>query len=142
MSRFRQVFLKYWSHRFLGSWSDITGVQLIPAQEFTHFTISRETTILQHLCVYPKLSSFIEALVEKYLEKTTNRGEVAHVGMHLLYLGDCTVDRYSVLDSLSPKARVLWRDVVEEKLLFGEKGRELYRKDRILLTGRIYVYEL
>ena len=131
VSCFREVFLKYWSHRFLGSWSDVTGVQLLPAQEFAHFTISGEITILRPLCVYRKLSGFIEAFVEKYLEKTTNRGEVAylaHLGMHLLYLGNCAVERYSVLESLSPRARVLWKDVVEEKLLFGEKGRETYRK--------------
>lgn len=131
VSRFRQVFLKYWSNRFLGSWSDVTGVQLLPAQEFAHFTMSEETTVARDLCVYPKLSSFIEALVEKYLERATDRGEVAylaHVAMHLLYLGDCAAERYSVVDSLSPKTRLLWKDVVEEKLIFGEKGREIYRK--------------
>lgn len=131
VSRFRQVFLKYWSHRFLGSWSDVTGVQLLPAQEFAHFTISEETTIGRDICVYPKLSCFIEALVEKYLEKATNRAEIAHlahIGMHLLYLGDCAVERYSVMDTLSPKASLLWKDVVEEKFIFGEKGRDIYRK--------------
>src|SRR5436190_15406400 len=98
VSRFRQVFLKYWSHRFLGSWSDVTGVQLLPAQEFAHFTISGETSISRDICVYPKLSCFIEALVEKYLERATKRSEVAHlahIGMHLLYLGDCAVERSS-----------------------------------------------
>lgn len=129
---FRQVFLKYSSHRFLGPWSDVTGVQLLPAQEYAHFTISEETTIVRDFRLYPKLSSFIEALAEKYLEKATNRGEVAHlanVGMHLIYLGSCAAERYSVLESLSPKARLLWRDVVDEKLILGEEGREIYRKE-------------
>jgi hypothetical protein len=131
VSRSRQVFLKYWSHRFMGSWSDVTGVQLLPAQEFAHFTISGNTTVMRDFCIFPKLSSFIEALVEKYLESATNRGEVAYlayIGMHLLYLGAFAVERYSVVDDLSPRASLLWKDVVEEKFIFGEKGRDIYRK--------------
>jgi hypothetical protein len=37
-------------------------------------------------------------------------------------------DRYSVLEDLSPKARRLWKDILEEKLISGEEGREIYRE--------------
>jgi len=131
LTPFREVFLKYSSQRFIGPWSDVTGLQLLPAQEYAHFTISEETTIAFGSRVYPKLSSFIEALVDQYLERTTNRGEVdhsAHVGMHLSYLGGHAVERYSALEDLSPKARRLWKDILEEKLILGEEGRQIYRK--------------
>jgi hypothetical protein len=125
---FRQVFLKYWSHRFLGSWSDITGVQLLPAQEFCHFVISPETTIEG---MYPKLSAFIEALAEKYLELVEGRGEVAyrtHTLMYLFYLGEYALkERDSILDDLSPRAHRLWKDILEDKVVLGEEGLDMYR---------------
>jgi len=128
---FRQVFLKYWSHRFMGPWSDITGVQLLPAQEFAHFTISKTTTIRHGPCLYPKLADFIEALVEKYLETTNTLSEVAfmaYVRVHLFYLAGSAVDKYVVLDNLSPKARLLWTHVLEDKMMSGKEGLEMYRK--------------
>ena len=128
---FRQVFLKYLSHRFMGPWSDITGVQLLPAQEFAHFTISNDTTIRQGPCLYPKLADFIEALVAKYLEMTNTRAEVAYmafVRIYLFYLGEYAVEKYSVLDYLSPKAHLLWTHVLQGKMMFGEEGLEMYRK--------------
>ena len=125
---FRQCFLKYWSHRFLGSWSEVTGVQLLPAQEFAHFVISPETTVEG---MYPKLSALIEALVEKYLEPVEELGEVAyrtHTFMYLLYLGEhASKDRDSVSDDLSPRAHRLWKDILEDKVLLGEEGLDMYR---------------
>lgn len=131
LAPFRKVFLKYSSRRFMGLWSDVTGLQLLPAQEYAHFTISKETTVVFGSRVYPKLSSFIEALVEQNLKRTPNRGEFdhsAHVGMHLSYLGGYAVERYSELEALSPKARRLWKDILEEKLILREEGRNIYRK--------------
>ena len=115
----------------MGPLSDITGIQLLPAQEFAHFTISKETTIRQGPRLYPKLADFIEALVEKYLETTNTLPEIAYMGYiraYLFYLGESAVDKYSVLDHLSPKARLLWTHVLEDKMVFGEEGLEMYRK--------------
>ena len=41
------------------------------------------------------------------------------------------MERYSVLDKLSHKARLLWRDILEEKLVLGDEGREMYRKGQL-----------
>jgi len=115
----------------MAPWSDVTGLQLLPAQEYAHFTISEETTVTHGIPVYPKLPNFIEALAEQYLERTTNRGEVdhsSHVELHLFYLSGYAEERYSVLEDLSPKVRRLWKDILEEKLIFGEEGREIYRR--------------
>jgi hypothetical protein len=131
LAPFRDVFRKYSSHRFMAPWSDVTGLQLLPAQEYAHFTISEETTVTHGIPVYPKLPNFIEALAEQYLERTTNRGEVdhsSHVELHLFYLSGYAEERYSVLEDLSPKVRRLWKDILEEKLIFGEEGREIYRR--------------
>ena len=82
-----------------------------------HFTISRETTICADFLQHQKLSSFIElALVQKYLERATNRdvthlAHLAHLATRLLSLGDHAVEPYSVLNSLSSKALPLWKDV-------------------------------
>lgn len=129
--RCRHNFIKYWSYRYIGQWSNSMGVQLLPAQEFAAFTINEKTTITRGSYLYPKLPDFIEALVHKYLEpcKTVDeRGYLTFIRLYLLYLSSYAVDRYSVLDKLSPKARLLWSDILEEKLVLGEEGLEMYRK--------------
>jgi hypothetical protein len=131
---FRQVFLKYWSHRFLGTWSEQIGVQLLPVEEFAHFVISTETTVERGFCRYPTFSVLLEGLVRQYLEPVENRVDIAyrgHVMMHLGYLMEYALkgkpERHSVLEELSPRAHKLWKDMLEEKFVPGEKGREIYR---------------
>lgn len=114
----------------MGPWSDVTGVQLLPAQEFAHFTISKETTIRQGPCLYPKLADFIEALVAKYLETTNTLPEVAYMAyirVFLFYISESAEEKYSVLDHLSPKAHLLWTHILEDKMVFGDEGLEIYR---------------
>ena len=130
--RFRQVFLKYWSHRFMGSWSQMTGLQLLPAQEFAYFTINKHTTIAKGPRLYPKLEDFIESLVKKFVEATDVRSELAyclHNRLYLAYLCGSAPERHSVLNNLSPKARRVWKDLLDEQLILGEEGRRIYRED-------------
>jgi len=121
---FREVFLKYSWHRFMGPWSKTTKLQLLPAREYAHFTISGETTVVYGIRVYPKLSCFIEALVEQHLETASSRRELHRlfrVMMYLAHLGDYSVERNSVLQNLDPKARRLWKDILERTFILGEE---------------------
>jgi len=129
---FRQVFLKYWSHRFMGPWSQTTGLQLLPAEEFAYFAINKHTTIAEGPCLYPRLAGFIEALVKKFIQATDVRSEISyclHTRLHLAYLCGSAPERHSVLNDLSPKARRVWKDLLDEKLMIGEEERRIYRED-------------
>jgi hypothetical protein len=126
---FTQVFLKYWSHRFMGPWSKSTAMQLLPAQEFAYFTINDRTTIAKDSRLYPKLADFIEALVTKFVEPTDVESEVAyccHARLYLYYLSDSAPERDLISNSLSPRAQRVWKDIMEGKLIIGEEGRKFY----------------
>jgi hypothetical protein len=128
----RQHFLQYWSHRFIAPWYDGTGVQLLPAERFAQFNICPETTVRMGSLVYPKMTEFIESLVCQYLRSAKTRPEIAyrsHLAMHICYLGDYAPDRHEVLQYLSPKARRLWKDVLDGTVCFGEAGFEHYSKE-------------
>ena len=137
---FRQIFRKYWAHRFMGPWSNMTGLQLLPTQEFAYFTINEHTIIAKGPCLYPKLGAFIEALVKKFVEPTEVQGELAYCGhtrIYLAYLSDSATERYAVLDTLSPRAHRVWKDRLDQKLAVGEDGRKMHRE---IEDVRRYVY--
>jgi hypothetical protein len=127
----RRYFLQYWSSRFTNPHGrdDRFGIQLLPAIEFANFTIGPGTTVEHHVRLYPKLADFIESLVYQFLRPTGERPGLAyraHVCIYLGYLATHTPEGRTVLSVLSPKARRLWGDFLNDEVINGEKGFKYY----------------
>jgi hypothetical protein len=123
----RRYFLQYWTHRYMGPDSDVTGVQLLPAEEFAHFHISPETTVKSEELLFPRLGGYIESLVYQYLRPAQTMAESTYqfnVKIHLRYLADYAREPQSILPLLSPRAHRLWGNILKKGIVNGEEGIE------------------
>jgi hypothetical protein len=125
----RRFFLQYWSSRYMTPDSEISGVQLLPAEEFAKFHISPETTMNRGERLFPRLENYVESLVYQYLCPAEMREELMFrlvVQTHLWYLVEHAPEPSSVLPLLSSKARRLWRDMLNREFRIGLEGIEYY----------------
>jgi hypothetical protein len=127
----QSYFQQYSSFRFREPGSAEMGLQLLPSEEFAHFTISEKTTIRIGTRLYPKLPDFLEALIYQYTRPAQTEEEReyrCHICVHLFYLGEYSPIKHSILPDLSSRARQAWSDILNDEFVFGDAAVEHYGK--------------